>query len=122
MPRIFLFAYGTLLDKEVRRRVFGREVETRPAVLAGWCVAPRSVRGRYPGIVRATGSKSAGALLILRPRELANADAYEDAPRLYRRVRIAALVGRYARRCWIYVPAGGHGLACGPQRRLAGRP
>jgi gamma-glutamylcyclotransferase (GGCT)/AIG2-like uncharacterized protein YtfP len=124
MRRILLFAYGTLLDEKVQRRVFGRVVvETVPARLAGWRVVPRAVLGRYPGIVKATGEATAGALLRLDSRELAKADAYEDAPKLYRRRRVNARAGRQAVRVWVYVPSivvfGG--VACDPRPGLAGR-
>jgi gamma-glutamylcyclotransferase (GGCT)/AIG2-like uncharacterized protein YtfP len=105
MHRILLFAYGTLLDEEVQRRVFGRAVAMQPARLAGWRVTPRSVAGRFPGIVRAGGARTAGALLRLSSSDLGMADAYEEAPRLYRRKRVTARIGRRPLRCWVYVPA-----------------
>ena len=104
MRRILLFAYGTLLDKNIQRRVFGRTVETQPARLAGWQVVAKAVRRRYPGIVRAGGKGAAGALLTLDLRERAKADVYEGAPEFYRRVRVTVRVGRQPVRCWVYVP------------------
>lgn len=103
--RILLFAYGTLLEATVQRRVLGREVLVMPAKLAGWKVKRRFVRGRYPGIVASKGASAAGGVLRVTAEELARADAYEDVPRLYRRARAAANVGAKRMRCWVYVPA-----------------
>src|SRR5689334_19465578 len=102
--RILLFAYGTLLDAKVQRRVFGREMRVTPARLLGWSVRPRFVRGRYPGILKATGATAVGGVLRITARELAQADAYEDAPRLYRRVRVSVEAGAPRVRCWVYLP------------------
>jgi len=123
MRRILLFAYGTLLDEKIQRRVFGRILKQTPARLPGWRVLPRAVRRRYPGIVRAAGKGAAGGLLELRAGELAKVDGYEDAPRLYRRVRVTVAVGGRRLRCWVYKPAGRllAGVASGRQPAMAGR-
>ncbi|HVU17796.1 MAG TPA: gamma-glutamylcyclotransferase family protein [Candidatus Didemnitutus sp.] len=99
-----LFAYGTLLDGTIQRRVFGRTVAPAPASVAGWRVMPTLVRARYPGVVRADRAETRGGILVLRSGELTKADAYEDAPRLYRRCRVTARSGRASVRCWMYVP------------------
>jgi gamma-glutamylcyclotransferase (GGCT)/AIG2-like uncharacterized protein YtfP len=102
--RILLFAYGTLLDAKVQRRVFGREVVVTPARVNGWQVKQRLVRGRYPGIVATPRASTPGGVLKITAAELRRADAYEDAPQLYQRVRLAARVGAKRVRCWAYVP------------------
>ncbi len=102
--RIALFAYGTLLDAKVQRRVFGREVDVMPARLTGWSVRQNLVRGRYPGIVRADGANATGGVLRITAAERALADVYEGAPQLYRRERVTARVGTKRVRCWVYVP------------------
>jgi len=102
--RILLLAYGTLLEAKVKRRVFGREVAIVPARLEGWTVRPRFVCGRYPGIVPEEGAITVGGVLRITANELAQADVYEDAPRLYRRVRVIASVNARNVRCWVYVP------------------
>lgn len=122
MCRILLFAYGTLLDERVQRRVFGRVVEARPARLPGWRVVPRAVRGRYPGIARTAGEGAAGALLKVDSNGLARADFYEGTPKLYRRLRVSVQAGRRRLRCWVYVPAGAGlaGVASDRRSGLAG--
>jgi gamma-glutamylcyclotransferase (GGCT)/AIG2-like uncharacterized protein YtfP len=117
MRRILLFSYGTLLEEKIQRRVFGRLVTGPAGRLEGWHVAPRAVRGRYPGIVRANGEGTTGRVLELAPGDLARADAYEDTPVLYRRLRVSVKVGRRAVRCWIYAPATGHAAGVAPDRR-----
>lgn len=100
-----LFAYGTLLDAAVQRRVFGRTIDATPARVQGWRVMPALVRARYPGVVPLENSQTRGGVLSLRPGELKVADAYEDAPRLYRRHRVTARTARATVRCWMYVPS-----------------
>jgi len=102
MYRICLFAYGTLLDERMQRRVFGRVLVAMSARLPGWRVAPRLVRGRYPGIVREAGATAAGAVLKINSAELARADAYEGA--LYARCRVSACARSRIVRAWVYVP------------------
>ncbi len=102
--RILLFAYGTLLDAKVQRQVFGREVGLVPGQLTGWRVRRQFVRGRYPGIVRAAGKTVMGGVLRVTAADLARADVYEDAPRLYQRQRVTVKVSSKAVRCWVYVP------------------
>ena len=104
MRGVFLFAYGTLQDDAVQRRVFGRRIAARPAQLRGWRIVANQVRDRYPGVARQAGGATRGGLPALRTGELARADRYEDAPRLYRRIRVVARSGRGSVRCWVYVP------------------
>ena len=104
MRRILLFAYGTLLDHAVQRRVFGRPVNSAGARLAGWAVRARMVRGRYPGIERAAGAAAPGRVLELGRGDLGRADAYEDAPRLYRRRRMRVRRAHRTLAAWVYVP------------------
>ncbi|HET7536289.1 MAG TPA: gamma-glutamylcyclotransferase family protein [Candidatus Didemnitutus sp.] len=105
--RVLLFAYGTLLDPGVQRRVFGREVAVTPARLMGWAVKQNFVHGRYPGIVATKDGNTAGGLLRITANELAGADAYEDAPKLYRRVRVTVRAGAKRLRCWVYASTQG---------------
>ncbi len=115
--RIRLFVYGTLLDEKIQQQVFARCPERVPAVLSGWSVRPRSVRGLYPDIVRRAGASTSGAVLKIDRAELERADRYEDAPVLYRRLRVTVLAGDRRERCWMYVatvagaPADGRGLS-----------
>jgi gamma-glutamylcyclotransferase (GGCT)/AIG2-like uncharacterized protein YtfP len=104
MPAPQLFAYGTLLQKPVQRRIFGRTIPPAPAEVKNWRVVRTLVRARYPGVVPQEGGRVRGGILALRPGELQAADRYEDSPRLYRRRRVVAHAGRVGVRCWIYVP------------------
>jgi len=104
MRRILLFAYGTLLDRRVQRRVFGRTPATVAARLENWTVRRRAVRGRYPGIAPARGRMTLGRVLDLATGELRRADTYEDAPHLYRRRRVRVRLAGGTAPCWVYVP------------------
>jgi gamma-glutamylcyclotransferase (GGCT)/AIG2-like uncharacterized protein YtfP len=121
MYRVRIFAYGTLLDEKVQRRVFGRVIELIPARLPGWEIVRGAVRGGFAGIVPAPGGETSGAMLKIDSRELALADRYEDAPQFYRRLRVTARAGRHPVRTWVYVPSGGTsaGVARRGRRGLA---
>jgi len=82
---MIFFAYGTLLDPEYQRELFGRAVPTAPATLAGW----RAVftESGYLTIVPHSGGSVRGALVTVDDRELAICDAWEDVP-LYARVDV----------------------------------
>jgi hypothetical protein len=81
------FFYGTLLDSDIRRMVFGREapdVQARPAALRGHVV--RRARGAdYPLLVAMQGRSASGIVLSgVSGREARRLDAYEGKD--YRRV------------------------------------
>jgi gamma-glutamylcyclotransferase (GGCT)/AIG2-like uncharacterized protein YtfP len=82
---VIFFSYGTLLDPDYQRELFGGTVPTTPATLHGWrAVFTESgyltIVPRADGIVR-------GALVTVDERELAICDAWEDVP-LYERVPV----------------------------------
>jgi gamma-glutamylcyclotransferase (GGCT)/AIG2-like uncharacterized protein YtfP len=97
-----VFAYGTLLSPLRQRRLFGRLVPWKPAVLAGW----RKVRcvGPYFGIVAERGARTEGGVLLLTGDELAGADRWERVPELYRRRRVRVRRAGRSVACWVYVP------------------
>jgi gamma-glutamylcyclotransferase (GGCT)/AIG2-like uncharacterized protein YtfP len=82
---MIFFSYGTLLDPEYQRELFGRAVPTEPATLDGW----RAVftESGYLTIVPDAGGSVRGALVTVDERELAICDAWEDVP-LYARVDV----------------------------------
>lgn len=103
-----LFSYGTLLDPNVQRRVFGGGVVAEPASLPGHAtvdvritdpeVIAASGSRVHPGLARATGQSVEGAVLRLSEEQLAAADTYEVADDARRRVLTSA--GRLA---WAYL-------------------
>lgn len=105
MHRVRLFAYGTLLDEKIQRRVFGRAIPVQSAVLPNWRVRRRSVHGRYDGIVPVRRASTPGGMLRIDARELRRADRYEGAPDFYRRQRVKIRAGRRSLAAWVYVPA-----------------
>jgi gamma-glutamylcyclotransferase (GGCT)/AIG2-like uncharacterized protein YtfP len=82
---MIFFSYGTLLDPEYQRELFGRAVPTTPATLPGW----RAVftESGYLTIVPDPSGAARGALVDVDARELAICDAWEDVP-LYARVDV----------------------------------
>jgi gamma-glutamylcyclotransferase (GGCT)/AIG2-like uncharacterized protein YtfP len=82
---VIFFSYGTLLDPEYQRELFGRAVPTTPATLPGW----RAVftESGYLTIVPDPSGSARGALVEVDARELAICDAWEEVP-LYARVDV----------------------------------
>ena len=104
-----LFAYGTLQDPGVQRRLFGRvfagTADALPGYRLDWLGARDPAAVATSGIVRhpivhATGAAAdrvPGLRLQLSAAELAHADAYEGDD--YRRVRVTLASGAPA---WVY--------------------
>jgi hypothetical protein len=99
-----LFVYGTLLDPEVQRALFDRDIPGDPAILEGWAV----YRSRTDGFlfIKPSGSdRASGLVLLLSPDELRIADAWEDVP-LYQRERVTVAAGDV----WTYTRRDGDGI------------
>lgn len=100
-----LFVYGTLRDVEIRERVLGRCPAPREAVLPGYVL--RHADGFY--FVRpCKAARVRGDLIALSHAQLLRADAWEEAPTLYRRVRCRARLEGAAddvveHDAWVYV-------------------
>ncbi len=82
---MIFFSYGTLLDAEYQRELFGRSVPTAPASARDW-QAVFTASG-FLTIVRRPGALVRGALVTVDARELAICDAWEEVP-LYARVAL----------------------------------
>ncbi len=81
-----LFVYGTLLDTEVQRAVFGREAHSEPAILKGFLRSEVGIGNRtYPILLESTDHDVEGIVLTITPYELEKIDNYETSA--YRRVR-----------------------------------
>jgi hypothetical protein len=106
-----LFSYGTLLQPEVQRAVFGRLVMTTPDALPGYrlewvritdpAVIATSGSDRHP-ILRlgASGDSVDGGYLEIDDAELVRADDYEVDD--YARVSVTLASGTTA---WVYIDA-----------------
>lgn len=101
-----LFAYGTLLDPRVQRRVFGRQLDGRADTLAGFVRSTLDPVGSADGDapwpdIAPSGDASdvvTGEVFAIGDADLAAADAYEtDA---YVRHRVTLGSGADA---WVYV-------------------
>jgi gamma-glutamylcyclotransferase (GGCT)/AIG2-like uncharacterized protein YtfP len=99
-----LFVYGTLLEGRTRDCVLGQSVlrTERAAAQGRWEEATD-----YPAAsFRDPVSEISGELVWLMPDRfeisLRRADHYEDAPRLYRRVRISVRAGENEVRAYAY--------------------
>lgn len=107
-----LFSYGTLQQEGVQIATFGRRLEGSPDQLRGYAlgllaiedpnVVATSGKTHHP-IISHTGSEAdivPGAVLLLTPEELQQADQYEVAA--YKRHSITLASGTVA---WAYVDA-----------------
>lgn len=105
-----VFSYGTLLEPDVQRAVFGRALDGEEDVLVGYTIDyidvpdPRvfelSGKSVHP-IIRPTGNaldKVVGKVLRLTDEELDAGDDYEQS--MYRRAAVALASGRTA---WVYI-------------------
>lgn len=100
-----VFVYGTLLDEDRVRRIVGRRLPTRPAVLEGYCRTLDPSIG-YPVVHPLAGASVEGKLLEgVDEAALRALDAYEGED--YRRVvvRVQTGDGRSVD-AYVYVPAG----------------
>ena len=107
-----LFSYGTLQQENVQLATFGRRLEGRPDVLAGFALSPMAITD--PHVVAASGSavhtiarpsgnradRIPGTLFTLTPAEVEAADRYESGP--IERIRVTLESGAEA---FVYVAA-----------------
>ena len=88
MSPLRVFIYGSLLVPEVARAVLGRTPAAAPAVLHGYRRC--SLRGHvFPGLLRAPGHRTRGAVIALASAELRRLDRYEDDFYVRRPVTVA---------------------------------
>ncbi len=98
---MIFFSYGTLLDPEYQRELFGRSVPIQPATLDGWQAV--FTPSGYLTIVRRDDARVRGALVTVDERELSICDAWEDVP-LYARVDVTVrLADETPIATWAYV-------------------
>lgn len=111
-PEVFLFSYGTLRQENVQLATFGRLLEGRADVLAGFALAPMAIEDPYViatsgaavhTIARPTGDPAdrvPGFVFAITPAELDSADRYEAGA--IRRIRARLESGAEA---FVYVAA-----------------
>jgi hypothetical protein len=104
-----LFSYGTLQLPDVQRSTYGRLLEGRPDMLAGFALQPLVISD--PEVVRVSGlavhtvaqptgdstDRVSGTVFALTPEELAATDAYETD---YVRIEVTLASGT---RAFLYV-------------------
>ena len=95
-----LFIYGTLLEPDVRKMVFTREIEGREDVLPGYRIHKNKVAGLYPSveITNRKEDKVSGEVVVVSPGDLKRADQYEGEA--YMRIRVKLDSGAEA---WVYL-------------------
>ncbi len=95
-----LFIYGTLLEPDVRKMVFTREIEGREDVLPGYRIHKNKVAGLYPSveITNKKEDKVSGEVVVVSPGDLKRADQYEGEA--YMRIRVKLDSGAEA---WVYL-------------------
>lgn len=95
---VLVFAYGTLLDERVQRRIIGRPVPSLPDTLVGYSKAALRLRhGVYAIAVPDDAGRIEGGVLHVTPRELELMDLYEGPQ--YERVQVELASGKKA---WVY--------------------
>jgi len=96
---VLLFAYGTLLDERVQRRLLGRAVSGTPDRLEGYRKSVLTQDGQsYPVALADKGKAITGRALKIAESDLEILDDYEGPE--YRRIRARLASGC---ECWVYV-------------------
>jgi gamma-glutamylcyclotransferase (GGCT)/AIG2-like uncharacterized protein YtfP len=95
-----LFAYGTLRDSTIQRKLFATELPMQPATVRGWEVRKGDdgylfIRPKATGIVH-------GSLLSLNADQLSRADLWEDIPKYARERLLVRLSNGSEREVWAY--------------------
>lgn len=96
----YLFAYGTLQNKEVQKIVLNRTLSGKVTVLAGYRMSKKKVLGKYP-LIEPSSMQSdivQGMLFKVSNFELHEIDQYETS--FYRRIQVMVKSGIKA---WTYV-------------------
>lgn len=84
-----LFVYGTLINPRIQARVFGRTIESKPAVLKGFELHSIHPTGApYKTIKKADGETANGWILDINQSDLLALDIYEGCPSLYVRKKV----------------------------------
>jgi hypothetical protein len=110
--RIPLFSYGTLRQENVQTATFGRLLDGRPDVLAGFALSPMTITD--PHVIATSGlavhtiarpsgkpeDRIAGTVFTLTEAEIESADRYEAGP--IERIRVRLESGTEA---FVYVAA-----------------
>ena len=82
-----LFAYGTLLDESIQRKLIGRQVVGAPDYLIGYRKIMRQfAAGIYPDLIEDSTGEVKGQILDLSAEELKRCDLYEGYE--YKRVKL----------------------------------
>jgi gamma-glutamylcyclotransferase (GGCT)/AIG2-like uncharacterized protein YtfP len=93
-----LFVYGTLMEPDVQKRVFGRTALGKPDTLTGYKKCSiRLGSSVYPIIKSEAGSAVEGIVIEVTLAELKLIDRYETD--VYRRKKVMLASGRWA---WVY--------------------
>jgi gamma-glutamylcyclotransferase (GGCT)/AIG2-like uncharacterized protein YtfP len=102
-----LFAYGSLKDKEIQERVFGRVLKGTPDKLVGYSVSQIPIEEEfgiieYPIIAQTHNSEDSieGICFQLNDRDLELADKYEGMH--YKRIKVQLLSNEIV---WVYSAA-----------------
>jgi gamma-glutamylcyclotransferase (GGCT)/AIG2-like uncharacterized protein YtfP len=94
-----LFAYGTLKNLDVQKKIFGRVLEGGEDILSGYRLENIIIdKITYPIIVTGVGSVVPGIVFNLSKKEIDEVDVYEGDQ--YERVRVVLNSGI---KSWVYV-------------------
>ena len=81
-----LFVYGTLMKKQTRMNVLGRDIPVEEDVLSDYEVKPHSVFVIYPTIEKAKGKGVDGCVFEVEENEMSKLDGYESG--LYKKIEV----------------------------------
>ncbi len=94
-----IFTYGTLMDKEVQLRIWGRLTPGIADSLSGYAKSEiETSAGKYPLIIPDATNSVSGSIIEISGAELKKIDEYEGSE--YKRVKIITDKGESA---WVYI-------------------
>jgi len=74
----FLFAYGSLQDKNVQKEILGRSLVGNPDILENYAIQKNIlIDNLYPVITKAPGESVMGAVFTIKEDDLHLLDSYE---------------------------------------------
>lgn len=81
-----LFAYGTLMNEDIREELLGRNVEAKPATLCGYSIKKHPILSLYPVVAKTEGECVEGVVFDVKVEDFPKLDHYES--QFYKKINV----------------------------------
>jgi gamma-glutamylcyclotransferase (GGCT)/AIG2-like uncharacterized protein YtfP len=95
----YLFVYGTLMDSEMRKTLFDRDVLEMQAILKDYILKEND---DFYFVSEKEGENVEGAVICLSENELLICDQWEEIP-FYERIKVCVKIEKKPKEVWVYV-------------------